>query len=324
MKKSVIITLHILFWIALSASKIANPVLFKLDLFEHINTKFYLFVAYLPIVFFYGGYIGVMKINRKIRVGVILLLSLVTVYALLYFVSSKIFVYALIPIPSLFLWTTIGCLFRYFIDWFQQKNNVVILENENTNSKLALLKNQINPHFLFNTLHNIEALVHNSPDKASNSIITLSDMMRYMLKDTKADYVALKGELDHLENYLALEQIRLKNKNFLNYSVNGNPEGKKIAPMILIPFVENAFKHSVDSAIENGIQIDIRIEEDMLYFRCVNQFDSSENHKDQSHGIGLETVKNRLSLIYKNNYTLSINTGNALFSVDLKLKLYEN
>jgi LytS/YehU family sensor histidine kinase len=145
-----------------------------------------------------------------------------------------------------------------------------------------------------------------------------------MLKDTKTDFVELPNEIVYLENYLSLEGLRLKNENFFNYTISGSCNGYKIAPMILIPFVENAFKHSVDSSIENGIIVKIAIENNKLIFNCENQYDQSETDKDKTHGIGLETVKRRLDLIYKNKYKLIINSDNSVYKVKLELELNEN
>jgi len=215
-------------------------------------------------------------------------------------------------------------LFRFFIDWFKKRNEVITLEKENLASNMALLHSQINPHFLFNTLHNIDALIFDNQQKASQSLIKLSDIMRYMLNDAQSDFVAFQKELDHLENYLSLEEIRLKNANFLHYSMNDDCDGILIAPMILIPFVENAFKHSVDSTIENGIEITIRIDNKKLIFSCKNQFDDAATDKDEGHGIGLTTVKKRLDLIYNNKYQLSIHSDHSIFNVNLELELDEN
>lgn len=255
---------------------------------------------------------------------IISILGIVSTYLILFLISKKVFAYAIAPISSVFLFTTIGCLFRFFIDWFKKKNDVIILEKENVASNLALLKSQINPHFLFNTLHNIDTLIYDNQEKASKSLVKLSDIMRYMLKDAKSDWVELQKEVEYLENYLSLEQLRLKNEKFLNYSINGDYKRILIMPMIMIPFVENAFKHSVDSSIENGIVIKIRIENRTLSFVCENQFDKSETDKDKVHGIGLETVKKRLDLIYKNRHKLSINSENSVFKVNLEIDLNEN
>ena len=218
----------------------------------------------------------------------------------------------------------LGASFRSIFGWIEQKRLHEQLEQQNLRSELSLLKIQLNPHFLFNTLHNIDTLIYENQDKASKSLVKLSEMMRYMLKDVHADFVSMEQEIQHLENYLALEKLRLKNENFLNYHLTGDYKDLKIAPMIMIPFIENAFKHSVDSSNENGIKIFITLEKNKLNFMCENLFDKDDTDKDKGHGIGLETVKKRLEYIYKNKYTLSVNSENSVFKVHLEIELNEN
>jgi len=323
MKKSVIVYIHIFFWVALLATYFIAPVLAK-----HLSPKEFgiisIYVKLSQPVFFYVGYLLIMKISWNRKNLLYTAIGIVFSYLILYFISKKAFAFGLAPLSSIFLWTTIGSLFRFFIDWFKKKNDVLVLEKENISSNLALLKNQINPHFLFNTLHNIDTLIHDNQDKASKSLVKLSDIMRYMLNDTKTDFVDLQNEIEYLENYFSLESLRLKNEKFFNYSISGSSYGFKIAPMILIPFVENAFKHSVDSSIENGITIKIAIVHNKLIFNCENQYDKSETDKDKTQGIGLDTVQKRLNLIYKNKHKLKVNSDGSIFKVKLELELHAN
>lgn len=231
---------------------------------------------------------------------------------------------ALMTVVVILLFGFLGGLFQFFTDWFKKNRLKIELERKNYESNFALLRSQINPHFLFNTLHNIDTLIHDNQDKASKSLVKLSDIMRYMLKDAQLEFVELSKEIEHLESYLSLERLRLKNEKFLNFTISGNSKGIKIAPMIMIPFVENAFKHCVDSSIENGIIIKITIENEKLIFTCSNQFDKSETEKDKVHGIGLDTVKKRLELIYKNKHKLMIDSKDSVFRVNLELELNEN
>lgn len=323
MKKSVIIYIHIFFWIALLATNLFTPFLIRYLSQEEFGT-ISIYVKLLQPVFFYVGYLLIMKIKSKRYYLLYAIVGVLISYLILFLISKKAFAFGLAPLSSIFLWTSIGSFFRFFIDWFKKKNDVLVLEKENISSNLALLKNQINPHFLFNTLHNIDALIYDNQDKASKSLIKLSDIMRYMLKDTKTDFVELQSEIVYLENYFSLESLRIKNENFFNYTISGSCNGYKIAPMILIPFIENAFKHSVDSIIENGIIVKITIENSKLTFNCENQYDKSETDKDKTHGIGLETVKKRLDLIYKNKHKLMINSEGSVFKVNLELELNEN
>ncbi len=323
MKKSVIIYIHIFFWVVLFVSYFTSPILSKYLSPKEWGTIL-IYVNLSKPIFFYVGYLFVMKIKWNKKSLLYAIIGIVTSYLILFIISKKAFAYGLAPLFSIFLWTTIGSLFRFFVDWFKKKNDVLVLEKENISSNLALLKNQINPHFLFNTLHNIDALIYDNHEKASKSLVKLSDIMRYMLKDTKTDYVELKNEIRYLQNYFSLESLRFKNKKFFNYSINGIYDGFEIAPMILIPFVENAFKHAVDSSVENGIVIKISVENSKLIFNCENQYDQLEIDKDKSHGIGLETVQKRLNLIYKNKYKLTINSKDSIFKVNLELELNEN
>jgi len=323
MKKSVIIIIHIAFWSVLLLTKFAVPLAHQFLSPDELG-EMVLFTTFLPPLFFYLGYWVIMRIKWKVRHLLAIIGGVAAIYLGLYIRSDKLFAYALVPTSVISLYIIVGALFRFFIDWFKKKNDVLVLEKENVVSGLARLKSQVNPHFLFNTLHNIDALIYEDKDKASQSLVKLADMMRYMLTDAKADYVSLHKEINHLNDYLSLELIRLKNEEFVKFSINGDDSGYKIAPMLLIPFIENAFKHSVDSDIENGIRIKISIKNRTLCFNCENDFDASEIDKDKCHGIGLDTVKKRLQLIYKNNYNLSIRSEEQVFKVNLEINLNEN
>lgn len=323
MKKSIIVYAHIFFWLALIATNVSRVLLLR-----YLSPKEFGMISYyssfLNPVFFYVGYLFVMRIKwNRPNIG-FTILGIGAIYLILFLISPKVLAYGITPISSIFLWVTIGGLFRFFIDWFKKKNEVLILEKENISSNLALLKTQINPHFLFNTLNNIDTLIYDNQDKASKSLVKLSHLMRYMLNDAQSDFVALQKEIDHLEDYLSLEKLRLKNENFLSYTSSGNFEGLKIAPMILNSFVENAFKHSVDSDIENGIVIKLNRENRNLTFVCENQYNMAFTDKDKTHGIGLNTVKKRLDLIYKNKYNLTIKSDHSVYKVYLKIELNEN
>lgn len=321
MKKSVIIYSHILFWVIIILPYFIVIPAYKDVTAPDLGRLLYNLKFFIPL-FFYIGYVGIMMGKKRFISG--LIATLLIVFTFLFFVSSKLFGLGVFALKSFLFWVTIGSLFYFFIDWFKKKNNVLVLEKETIKSNLLALRNQVNPHFLFNTLHNIDTLIHTDQKKASESLVKLSDMMRYMIKENQTEFVCLESEITYLENYFSLERLRLKNKKFFNYSIRGNSNQLKIAPMILISFVENAFKHSVDSDIENGIVVDIKIENKTLLFKCENHFNELDKEKDNSHGIGLDTVKQRLKLIYNNKHQLLINSEDAVFKVNLKLELDEN
>ncbi|MFW5701135.1 MAG: sensor histidine kinase [Cyclobacteriaceae bacterium] len=337
MKKSVIILSHIGFWLMIWFLIVAlvdlldtflqfpsgdyNPIANKDAIIIATKITGLLFIPFY-IFFFYT-----ILIIRKVKY-LIYPLILIVIYYIGHVIwggnNSNKFLDALIAVVFILLFGLLGGLFQFFTDWFKKNRLKLELERKNYESNFALLRSQINPHFLFNTLHNIDTLIYDNQDKASKSLVKLSDIMRYMLKEAKLDFVELDKEINHIESYLSLEKLRLKNEKFLDFTINGDSKGIKIAPMILIPFVENAFKHCVDSSIENGILIKITIENRKLIFVCENQYDKSETDKDKVHGIGLETVKKRLDLIYTDKHKLSINSEDSVFKVNLELELNEN
>ena len=210
-------------------------------------------------------------------------------------------------------------LFFYF-DWFNKQKQTKELEKQNLHSELALLKNQINPHFLFNTLNNIDSLIKKNPDYASKSIIELSGIMRYMIYETNVDRVPLQKELDYIDNYLCLQKLQYFNDELVEYTVIGDPKDKEIAPMLFIPFVENAFKHCTDKEKKHAIQFSFLLESNKITFDAINIADKTQDlSKDKSGGIGLETVKRRLEFLYPNRYSLQISEKNDLFCISLMI-----
>lgn len=215
---------------------------------------------------------------------------------------------------------TLGTIFRLFIQWFIDSQNKIELEKQNLKSELSMLKNQINPHFLFNSLNNIDSLINENSPIASQSLNKLAEIMRYMVYDTDKDFVSLQDELNYVANYIELQKLRIQNDKIIQFSINGIASNKQIAPMLLIPFIENVFKHSsLKDKSENKIEIKIEIIDDRLFFFCFNTI--AEITKDKSSGIGLENVKKRLEMIYNNNHNLTIVNSEVGYTVKLDIKL---
>lgn len=212
-----------------------------------------------------------------------------------------------------------GTCLRLFIQWIQDSYDKKELESKNIKSELTLLKNQLNPHFLFNTLNNIDALIIDKSDNASPALNKLSDLMRYMVYDSEQEMVALQDEIDYLQNYISLQQLRMPNQEIVKFTITGDVGSKEIPPMLFIPYVENAFKHSsLKGNAINKIEINIEIKKDLLCFRCFNII--ANINKDKSSGVGLGLVKKRLDLLYKNKYTLDISNTGKEFVVNMELK----
>jgi two-component system, LytTR family, sensor kinase len=323
MKKSIVIISHVCFWFIMLLSFSTLPIIFRY-LSAREFAYFSTITKLLSPVFFYTGYFGIMPLIRKRRFIPYIILTLIISYVLLFFISKEAFAYGFAPLSSLISWVFIGCLFRFFIDWFKKREERNELEKMHVESKLSLLKNQINPHFLFNTLHNIDALIAGNQEKASRALIKLSEIMRYMMYDSQPDKVLFIKEIEYIENYIELEKLRLRNPKFFSMNISGDFENVQIAPMLFIPFIENAFKHCVDSDIENGILIEFNIVKKSVRFYCENKFDIQEPDKDKSHGIGMDIVKNRLKYIYPNKHKLEINKVNDIFKVKLEIELNDN
>lgn len=216
----------------------------------------------------------------------------------------------------------IGILLYMSYDWFHRMRKQKELEKQNLQSELKLLKNQLNPHFLFNTLNNIDSLIHSNPTRASEALVQMSEMMRYMIYETNAPEVNLTQELTYIENYLELQRLQYDNPDLVAYSVEGNPEGIHMAPMLFIPFIENTFKHCTDKKAKKAISLRFLIGKSEISFEAINLSDTSKHiNKDSSSGIGLNVVKRRLDYLYPGKYDLQIKQENDYFCVSLKITL---
>jgi len=218
---------------------------------------------------------------------------------------------------------TIICAFKFAWDLLEKQSEVENLKSTIKESELQFLKSQINPHFLFNNLNNIYALsIENSP-KTSEMILELSAFLRYMLYECKARYVPLKREIDQLNNFIHLSQMQIEGRGTVEVDIEDIRPGYQIAPLILMVFVENAFKHSSSSQTDQ-ILIQIKIwmtEYGKLHFQCKNNYLDQTNVPSLSEGIGLENVKKRLQLIYPNAHKLNIQSSEGLYEVDLVIEL---
>jgi two-component system LytT family sensor kinase len=199
--------------------------------------------------------------------------------------------------------------------WMKEK------EKHYLETELKFLRSQIHPHFFFNTLNNIYSLTLKKSDEAPGIILKLSDLMSYMLYESNVPLVPLSKEIDYLQNYLDVEQLRFGHRLSVSFTRTGFIEEVNIPPMILILFLENSFKHGVKNNISKiHIGISLKIDTEFLYFRVDNPVTEDEMPAE-SKGIGLANVRRRLDLLYGDNYTLDIRTEEAKFSVSLKMPL---
>lgn len=210
------------------------------------------------------------------------------------------------------------------VDWLQENRRVSKLEKAQLETELRFLKAQISPHFFFNTLNNIYSLSLEKSHKASENILKLSDLMRYFLYETRSTRQDLQKEIRCIRNYLDLEKIRYGDFLKIDLQIYGDPKGKKIAPMLLIPFVENAFKHGANKSLGPvTISIQLQIEEESLYFKVENTLPPKNDlAKKVQGGIGIANVRKRLELDYsEEDYELKNVQENGKYIVELKLKM---
>jgi two-component system sensor histidine kinase AlgZ len=212
------------------------------------------------------------------------------------------------------------------LDFLKEQKRVTDLEKAHLETELLFLKSQISPHFFFNTLNNIHSLALEKSNKTPKIILRLSELMRYLLYETKLERQSLENEILCIQNYLDLEKIRHDDLLRVNLTISGDISDKEIAPILLLTFVENAFKHGVNKNIGIvNIAIDFTIIKNFLYFTITNPLPAVTEIKssfDDSSGIGLENVKKRLILGYdQKDYDLKINNKDNLFTVSLKIKV---
>ncbi len=193
-------------------------------------------------------------------------------------------------------------------------------EEEKLSTQLSYLKGQINPHFLFNTLNSIYYLASEKSEKTPDAIIRLSNMMRFVITEANQDVVSLTKEISYITNFIELQKLRLGHTAVLNYKIAGSTIDKKIAPLILIPFIENTFKHGVNPEEISVISIEIEINNQELVLKVENKKVKKQT-KEVKSGLGIQNAKNRLALLYPQKHQLSVEDLANDFKVTLKLQL---
>ncbi|TCP24981.1 GHKL domain-containing protein [Tenacibaculum skagerrakense] len=292
---------------------------------NRIQTALYVTLFLLPSIYITNYFILPFFQKSKTLFFILFLLSgtlftLIPVYAISKAINQPLDLKMFLNLFGFILLAMIfGMTIRIARDSFKRRQEV-------KEAELKLLKGQLNPHFLFNTLNNLYGLSVIKSDKLPNLMLKLSDLLRYSLYETRESFVSLKKEISYLENYISLEKLRLEEQADISFSISGELNDKELAPMLLIVFVENAFKHLGPTKGEKStVNIDIKTTENTLVFKCENSFDTynnkEENMEKGKSGIGLVNVKKRLALIYPEAHSLKIKKTNDVFSVDLKLSI---
>jgi two-component system, LytTR family, sensor kinase len=211
--------------------------------------------------------------------------------------------------------------FRITSEWFRSEKVKKEMENEKLISELAFLKSQVNPHFLFNILNNICSLARKKSDDTENAIIKLARIMRYMLDESKDEKVSLEKEIEYLQNYIELQRMRVSGNTDIRFQIEGKPDLLMIEPLLLIPFVENAFKHGISYLENYTISISLKISPDDLEFNVENPvFRKGVKEISTESGIGLKNVLRRLELLYPDKHSIKIEEGEAKYMINLIIR----
>jgi sensor histidine kinase YesM len=208
-----------------------------------------------------------------------------------------------------------------FFAWYNEIHEKTELEKKNLQMELSLVKTHLNPHFLFNTLNNIDILIETDPKAASSYLQKLSDILRFVVYETSQEKIPLTKELAYIKKYVELQQIRTSNKQYVNLIISGEPGQLMIGPMLFIPFIENAFKHASNKKMNGAVTLEISIDDKQINFNCTNMYDKSRSSVEEHSGLGIALIRQRLDLLYKNHYELEINQTENTFSVTAVIKL---
>jgi sensor histidine kinase YesM len=340
MKKYVVVLLHLGYWMmyllliamllsALNHGKIAfSDVLFSPAFVSAIVPGLIGFYIFYGLLF--EKYLAKKKIlNFILAIVLVIVIASIITEVIIYSIYQRrldgsyntiIFAGIFLSFVSL-VNGVLGLVMKGFITWYGDIKVKVELNKKNYEMELALMKAQINPHFLFNTINNIDMLIQKDAVKASEYLNKLSDIMRFMLYETKTEKIALEKELSYIEKYVELQKIRTTNLNYVKYEVKGSAGNLLIEPMLFIPFIENAFKHAENKKVENAIKVAFVIEKDKIQFECENAYSLDTQLKPEHSGLGNELIQRRLVLLYPNRHTFEVENKNGIYKVNLLLSL---
>ncbi|WP_228239060.1 sensor histidine kinase [Allomuricauda sp. M10] len=214
----------------------------------------------------------------------------------------------------------ISALLRVYVEWRKNEDLRKKVENEKVSSELQFLKTQLNPHFLFNSLNAIYSLSVKGSSSTSEAIISLSELMRYMLYEADKDKVKLGKELEYIKNYVQLQRLRLSDSANVKLKISGEERGKEVPPLLFISFIENAFKYGTDYKGKTYVNIGLQITDTNIHLRVDNKIGAHRKQTKNS-GVGLENIKNRLRLLYPDSHKLQITDNGETYVVDLNLNL---
>lgn len=346
-KKTIKLLLHSVIWIGILIIITLMPIRPEESFSIQRNIPFIITYFYLIAFFYLNANILIVKLisNKRYLLYILGLGLALVVYIYLhkYFISLFIqlgylsppneMIRELPPLPKieeinstrrivvpliqfLFFWV-LSTSYRLVLEWVSTNRKNKEIETEKSIIELAYLKAQINPHFIFNTLNTIYSLTLNKSDKASEAILLYSDIVRYVLEKIDTSFVPLKEEVDYITNYINLQTLRFTDTLNINFTIRGNIENHKIAPLIFISFVENAFQYGISNHYHSSISFEIEASEDSIHFASKNKKYKKNEIQHIGKNIGIKNTKRKLNLIYPDGYKLLIKETNDTFCIDL-------
>jgi LytS/YehU family sensor histidine kinase len=340
MKRRNIILIHLLFWFYMINQALFPLYIGKVDekmLASNIYLKDVFITVFLNMITFYVIYLlfpRFMKFSNRVKAILIglIVIALITAFR----VPAEFYTWKILAshpgkemtFETINMWNNLrmviiigiyAMLIRFMINWFESQKLRDELVNKQQASELALIRSQVNPHFLFNTLNNIYSLVYRKSDEAPEAVMKLSSIMRYMLYDSASQKVPLEKEVEYLKSYIELQNLRTKYPDFVSLQIEGNTAGMDIAPMLLISFVENAFKHS-SKLHRPGIVIHLSALNGNMNFEVINYRKKEGSANDEpSGGISQSTIRRRLELIYPGKHKLLISKDEETYKINLEI-----
>mgnify|MGYP003577093589 CR=1 FL=1 len=343
MKGKGILVVHLLFWSVIGLILLLEIINFKGDRTISSIAVNYGYSAMINISIFYINYTLLIPllVKEKKRYGLyvvaiiilIIMMSLIKM-ALASLHSANIFTYLTdankgyyinvlqYVVSTVFIsgfFVVVSSLLKFAVDWFGNESIQRNLVMEKKEMELQFLKSQLNPHFLFNSLNNIYSLAYQKSDKTADAILKLSEIMRYMLYESNDSWVSLSKEIEYVQSFIELQKLRFKDGANVEFTLNGEIDGQQIVPLILISFVENAFKHGVANDPNDPIKINIIANQKILHFSVTNK--KNKYNKDEVGGVGLNNVERRLQLLYPERYKLNIVNSATHYTTELMLDL---
>ncbi|WP_159445130.1 sensor histidine kinase [Filimonas lacunae] len=224
------------------------------------------------------------------------------------------------PVTLFMLTFVVSSSSKVIEQWFQAEENRLEVTRQQLQTELSLLKSQVNPHFLFNTLNSIYSLSVTNSDKTPDAVMKLSRIMRYTLEESQNDEVPLQDEIDFARSYIDLQKLRLTDKVHINFATAGEVENVIVAPLLFIPFIENAFKYGISTHHPSAIDINLQVDNNQVTFTCVNDI-VPVSHKHEGTGTGIVNTQRRLDMLYPGKHTLTIESNPQQYKVLLVIKV---